>query len=345
MAAMTPAQRRAAAKARKVAAQTPTEQPLWVPVHHPRPLTVKIPPARPRPLLLKGWKTALVEPDPQIGFLRAANGDLHPIHDPRALDVSEQIAEVERPNNWVNLGDYLDLAEMSTYRQEQTFAQTVQPAIDEGYRHAAVMSSLTSTANDDDDWLHEGNHDLRAAAYLVDNAKAAYGLRKADAQPGSWPALSVPSLLRLDELGVDYVDGYPATWRYLNSNIATTHGAVTTNALQWYATNEQVSTISGHTHHAGTIYRSRNTQNKKVDIVAHSPGCLCRVDGFVPGGGKHHGRNGTTGLPTRSWQDWQQGITIVRYVPGDGPFELEYVRIDEGVARHGGQQFKSRVKL
>lgn len=319
------------------------EGPKWPLVQPAQPITVNVPPSK-GPALLKGWKTALVEPDPQIGFL-VVKGVLHPIHDPRALDVSEQIAEAERPNNWINLGDYLDLAEMGNYRQEPGFFDSVQPAVDEGHRHAAVMTSMTSKANDDDDWIHEGNHDQRMASYILDNARAAFNLRKATQTPESWPVLSVPSLCEFDSLGVKYVDGYPATWRYINERCATTHGTYTgADFLRKYAEAEQVSVICGHDHSAGTYYKTRNTRDHKVTTFAHSPGTLARIDGFVPGGGKYRGRR-VDGMPTRSWQDWQQGITLVRYVPGDGPVKLEHIEIDEGEAVHRGQRFVSKVKL
>lgn len=312
--------------------------PKWPVVQHAAPVQVNVAPMK-GVHLLKGYRTAIVEPDPQIGFL-VVRSVLHPIHDPRAIDVSEMIAEVERPDDWVNLGDYLDLAEMGTYRQEPGFYDSVQPAVDEGHRHAAVMRALTTGRC----WIHEGNHDQRMASYMLDNARAAYGLKRAS-KPDGWPVLSVPALCELDEIGVEYADGYPATWRYINERLATTHGTdVGTDALRKIVEREQVSVIAGHTHHAGTVYKTRNTRTHKVTTFAHSPGTLARIDGFVPGGGKYRGRR-VDGMPTRSWQDWQQGITIVRYVPGDGPVELEPVFIDEGVAVHRGQTFKSKIKI
>lgn len=313
--------------------------PRWPVVQSAKPVAIKVP-ERSRPLLMRGYRTALVEPDPQFGFIRAVDGTLHPIHDPRAIDVSEQIAESERPHNWINLGDYLDLAEMSTFRQEPGFAMTTQPTIDEGHRHAAVMRSLAS----DECWVHEGNHDQRMMNYILDNARAAFGLRRAH-PTSNWPVFSLPYLLRFDELKVDYVDGYPATWRYINEGLATTHGTFTgPDFLRKIAESEQVSVIAGHDHSAGTYYKTRNTRTHKVTTFAHSAGTLARTDGFVPGGGKYRGRK-VDGMPARSWNDWQQGITIARYIPGDGPYEIEHIVIDEGVAVHRGQKFVSKIKL
>lgn len=314
--------------------------PKWQPVQQADEVTIEVP-RYDGWSYLQGWESALIEPDPQFGFLRGTDGTLYPIHDPRAIDVAEQIMEAERPEGWVNLGDYLDLAEMSRFVQGPELAGTVQPAIQAGYEHAAHQRALAKLWG----YVHEGNHDVRIGNYLINNAKAAYGLRRASKTPKDWPELSVPSLLCFDELGIDYVDGYPASWRYINDHLATTHGTVTANAAKWYAEHEQVSVVFGHTHHAEEAWNTRNTRDRKVVIRALSAGTLARVDGFVPGAGRHQGRKVKTGLPQRSWNNWQQGVTIVRYVPGDGAFEVEQVRIDEGQARHRGQEFNSRVGL
>lgn len=312
--------------------------PKWQPVQQADQITVEVP-RYDGWSYLKGWKTALIEPDPQFGFLRATDGSLHPIHDPAAIDVAEQICEAVRPDVWCNLGDYLDLAEMSKYVQGPELAGTVQPAIQAGYEHAAHQRALSGEG-----YVHEGNHDVRIANYLINNAKAAYGLRRARKTPNDWPELSVPSLLCFDELGIDYIDGYPATWRYLNDNLATTHGFGKSGAdlTRWYAYNEVVSVVHGHSHHSATNYNTRSTKTSKLDIVAHSPGTLARVDGWVPGYGRHHGRKVKTGLPQRSWEDWQQGVTLAHFTD-DGHFDLDPIRISDGVARYQGQQFASRV--
>lgn len=317
--------------------------PAWPVAQQAKPLVVKAPKATRGPTLMRGWETALVEPDPQIGFLRQPDGGLVPLHDPRALQVSEMICEAERPHKFVNVGDYLDLAEMSTFRTEPAMIATTQPTIEEGYRHLAVQRELVQG----DMWVHEGNHDARLANHILDNAIAAFALRRADA-PKSWPVLSIPYLLRFDDLGIDYEDGYPAAWRYINENLATFHGFSTSSGASAAASkvvkDENVNTIFGHDHKAQTIYRTSGDRNKLWRIFAHSPGTLARIDGYVPGAGKHRGRR-LDGEPRKSWQNWQQGVTIVRYVPGDGPCLLEHIEINEGVAYHCGQEFRSTIEL
>ncbi|WP_218571937.1 hypothetical protein, partial [Pseudomonas sp. SZ57] len=71
--------------------------------------------------------------------------------------------------------------------------------------------------------LIEGNHDRRLQKSILRNAKAAFGLKRAN-DPESWPVLSVPNLLRLDDLGVEYVEGYPAGEKWINDNLVCIHG-------------------------------------------------------------------------------------------------------------------------
>lgn len=317
--------------------------PKWQPVQQADAITVEVP-RYDGWSYLKGWKSVLIEPDPQFGFLKGTDGVLHPIHDPQAIDCVEQVMEAERPEGWVNLGDYLDLAEMSRFVQGPELVGTTQAAVQAGYEHAAHQRALAKEYG----YVHEGNHDIRIANYLINNAKAAYGLRRALKTPSDWPELSVPSLCCFDEIGVEYVDGYPATWRYITDDLATTHGYGKSGSLEltkWYAYNEQVSVCHGHTHHRAEVSNTRNTKTKKVDIVAWSDGTLARTDGFTPGAGRHTGRKVKTGLPQRSWQDWQQGFSVVRYCPSTGAFEPERVRISDGQCRHRGQEFNSRVGL
>lgn len=300
-------------------------------------------PSAPRFSITRGWKTAFIEPDCQFGVLRLLDGRAIPLHDPRALDASEQFAYAVRPHNYINLGDYVDLAEMSSYRQDPTLVRTTQPAIDAGHRHLSIM---VEASRNEDDWVHEGNHDQRLQQYLLDNAMAAFGLRPANTPPDHWPQLSLPALLRFDELHLEYVSGYPADVRHINANIYTRHGIWLGNksktATQEAVEAERESVVFGHIHKVSTAYKTRNTRSAMKQNMAHSPGCLCHIDGRVPSGSKYVGKDVYLN-PKRSWEDWQQGVTLVHYVPDDGPFRVEHVPIIEGELIYGGQVFRSEL--
>lgn len=313
------------------------EGPKWPVVQPAKPVSVRVPQAKPR--RLDGWKTALLLPDPQFGFRRDIyTGELDPFHDERALDIALQIAEIERPDLTIWLGDVLDLASAGKYQQEAGFALTTQPALDAAHLRLAQFCALS-----DETRYIEGNHDIRLQNLIIDNAKTAFGLRKANAVPEEWPVLSVPNLLRFDELGIKYIGGYPAGATYINDNLAAIHGSKIGNNIRSSASmvveDERVSVITGHVHHIETRYKTRNTRGKPKFTFAHTPGCLCRIDGAVP---STKGGTDPFGRPVKSWEDWQQGVAIVRYQEGDGKFALETVPIFEGWAVHQGKELTAR---
>ena len=313
--------------------------PKWELPHPPAPIKVSVPKAAPS--LLKGWKTALILPDAQYGYRRDIfDGSLDPFHDERAIDVALQIAEVERPALTIVLGDYLDFAYFGKYQQEPTFALTVQASLDASYADLVQFRALTAEMR-----FLEGNHDLRLQNMIIDNAKAAFGVKKAGSTRDDWPVLSVPNLLRMDELDIEYVGAYPAGATYINDNLACIHGKRVGNANKSAASivveDERVSVIFGHTHHHEMRHKTRPTRHSPKFSVAYSPGCLCRIDGAVPST-----KSGIDpmGRPAKSWEDWQQGVAIVRYQEGDGRFHIEPIEIIEGKAIHDKQEFVSRVE-
>ncbi len=304
------------------------EGPQWQPADVAKPVRVTVPKPAKRVGLGGTWKTAVVLPDPQVGYRRLTNGQLDPFHDERAISVAKQVLEVERPDLAIWLGDYLDLAPMGRFRYEPGFALTVQPAIDYGHELLAITRELAGEVR-----LIEGNHDLRLSTYVIDNAAAAYGLRRGGATPDSWPVLSVPHLLRLDELGVEYVGGYPNGATYINDELACIHGVKTD--LGAVVRSEQVSVIQGHMHRIGWVPMTRNSRGKPKFSAAYSPGCLCRIDGGVPSA---KSSLDPQGRPAKSWENWHQGLMVVRY-QDSGRFHVEMVPIFEGTAVHGGQEF------
>lgn len=309
--------------------------PKWPVVQQAAPCKVTVP-RRNAPALVGKWKTALILPDPQIGFRRLTDGTLDPFHDDRAIDIALQLAEAERPDLAVWLGDFLDFPSFGRYRQEPGFAMTTQPAIDKGHALLAQVAALAKESR-----LIEGNHDARLHNAIIDNASAAFGIRRANA-PDEWPAMSVPYLLRLDELGVEYVPGYPVGATYINDNLAAIHGRKhrsNGSTASLVAGDERVSVIFGHVHRIETTFRTRNARAVPKFSVAHTPGCLCRIDGAVPGAVAGLDPHGT---PVRHWQNWQQGVSVVRFEEGNGRFYIESVPIFEGWAMHRGHQFQAR---
>ena len=180
------------------------EPPQW-PVVQPAAPTV-IRPVKSSQKRTQGRITVIL-PDPQIGFRRLEDGTLVPMHDEAAIDVALQITRDARPDAICNLGDLLDFPEWSSkFIVLPEFVLTTQPTIDEAHRFLARQRAI---APDADISLLAGNHDDRLGLAVTRNALAALRLRQANA-PDSWPVLSLPNLLRLDDLHVNYVGSYPA---------------------------------------------------------------------------------------------------------------------------------------
>ncbi len=307
----------------------------WDPIREAKPVKIKLPAAKSGTPLLADWKTAVILPDIQFGFHWTEDG-LDPYHDERALKIAREILVQERPDLTVLLGDVLDLPMFGKFRQYPSFVHTLQPTIDRAHEEIAVAAECSKEVR-----YLSGNHDERLHFSAVDNMFHAAGVRQARkaTEPGeeSWPALSVPSLLRLPELKVKYIGAYPAGATYLNDSLACIHGRLLGNkkrsAAQEVVEDERVSVIFGHTHRASMARKTRNSRGAAHYTVAYSPGCLCRVDGTVP---STRGGIDVFGKPIKAWEDWQQGVAVVRY--HDKKFHIEDIPIIEGWAmRDTGQ--------
>jgi predicted phosphodiesterase len=307
--------------------------PAWPIVQPARPCIIKPTTTTNRRRTTKGWRTALILPDPQIGF-RMVDGKLDPFHDETAMKAGLRLAAELQPDLIVNLGDFLDLAEFSRFDQEPGFANTTQASLDRGHR---FLVEQRATAPNAEIVLLEGNHDWRLLKSIMANAKAAFGLRQANT-PESWPVLSMQHLLRLDEIGVEYVDGWPAGVYWVNDNLACIHGLKVRSAGSTAAAvvdDERVSVIFGHVHRIELLHKTRRTKEGRRQSFAATPGCLCRVDGAVP---SMKGAINSRGQAVHNVENWQHGLAVVTYKPGDSPFHLELVPIFDGHVMFRGQE-------
>jgi metallophosphoesterase superfamily enzyme len=307
--------------------------PAWPVVQPAKPCTIK--PPKPRTVALSDGRTAVILPDIQVGFRRDLQlGTLDPFHDELAMAAALAVIRLVQPDLIVFLGDGLDFAQFGTFDQEAAFAGTVQPAIDRMHRYIVECKAAAPHAHV---VFIEGNHDRRLQKAVERNALAAFGLRRAEL-PDEWPVLSVPNLLRLDELDVKYVGGYPAGVHWLNDRICVIHGhkvRSTGSTAAAVVDDERVSVIFGHVHRIEQSYRTRRVRDGHRTSLAASPGCLCRIDGAVP---STKGSTDPLGRPIVAAENWQQGVAVVTYEEGDGPFGLELVPIFDGVAHFRGER-------
>lgn len=314
-------------------------EPKWPIVGQARPTIIKPQKVRRAPKGNGEWKTAVLLPDPQIGFRVYENGSRDTFHDESAIDVALQLVSYVNQKRGVDqviwLGDFLDLPGQGKYIGEPSFAQTTQLSIDYGH---SLLAKVKATAPDAQQVLIEGNHDKRLTYSIQVNAGASMGVKRANL-PNSWPVMSLPHLLRLDELGVEYIDAWPNGRHWINPNLFARHGdkvrsgGSTANA--YVAGMPHISQVFGHIHRIEMHYRTTFDFEGPKRSVAFSPGCLCRIDGAVPSYGSSIKVDGT---PAERWEDWQQGIGIVDYHE-DGRFSITPVHILDGWAYYDGREF------
>lgn len=306
--------------------------PQW-PVVQPGP-AVKMSLKAPKPSTnTNGYETCVVLPDMQIGYFRNANGDLEPTQDEAAIEMALSIIQSTNPDLVVLVGDNLDLPEFGKYRLSSAYALTTQASIDRATTLCAQLRIAAPRARIV--WL-AGNHEERLVNYVIDNAKAAFSLRRGNT-PDSWPVLSVPYLCKFDDFNVEYIPGYPAGQFWVNQRLRIIHGTkVRSNGstAHAYLGTEKTSVIYGHIHRREWAERSREDYDGPKTIMAASPGTLARCDGTVP---STKGSIDLDGRPMTIVEDWQQGVGVVTYEPGDGSFFYEQVPFHNGTAFFRGK--------
>ena len=285
-----------------------------------------------------GWPCAVVIPDAQIGYYRGADGTLEPTHDERAIAVALQIVKDAKPDQVVMVGDNIDFPELGKYRLSPAFVQTTQASID---RATMLCAQVRKAAPDAKIVWMAGNHEERLPNYILDNAKAAFGIRKGDA-PESWPVMSVPFLCRFDEFEMTYLPGYPAAAHWITERLRVIHGtkvASNGSTAHKYLATEKTSVIYGHIHRLEWAERTREDFDGPKTILAASPGCLARIDGAVP---STKGAVDLDGRPLKSTEDWQQGVAVVPYDLDTGHFVYEQVPIRDGWAMWRGKEYDAK---
>ena len=287
-----------------------------------------------------GHRRIVVFPDPQIGYWRNLDtNELTAMHDEAAIDCALEIAKAVQPHQIVNLGDYLDLAEFSSkFAVHPEFVHTTQASIDYGHRLLARQRAILGP--DGDLALLAGNHDDRLGKCILQNARAALRLRRAE-DPESWPVMSVPYVLRVDDLGCTYVDGYPAGSLKLadGTDQQSPLFAVHERGLDMakVAKAQRQSYVQGHKHTVAMHSETYELDGQPVDVESWSFGCLCRNDGFVP---STKGASSDRGGAVRRIESWQHAVGVITVAPS-GAWSIEGVRIRDGVAMFRGKEYRA----
>jgi hypothetical protein len=245
-------------------------------------------------------KRALIIPDTQFGFSRDVyRGKLTPFHDRRALDVVLQIARVIMPDRAVVLGDINDFSGWSDkFIVMPEFYFTTQPALIESAWYLRQVRDVTCGEMD----LIDGNHDNRLEKQTIIHMVHAYQLKSADNLDAA-PVLSIDNLLGLSRMGITYHGPYPSAEVWLNNTTRCIHGdkvrAQPGQTASAVVRDANENTIYGHCHRREMAVKTVPYRGGYRTVTAYSPGCLCHVDGRVPG--------------SKRGDQWQQGAAVVYY--------------------------------
>lgn len=264
---------------------------------------------------------ALILPDPQIGVYKTLTGELGTIHDPDAMALAIDAAQAYEPDVIVNLGDFFDLGEWSTkYLTPNHIKNTTQASLEIGYNFLAMQRTICEKVV-----LIEGNHDARININLASRAPEATYLKQAGSN-NAWPAMSLQHLLQVDELGVEWISGYPGAKYALRDDIVCMHGQKLSARDQASRSQYLYSTIFGHIHKIESQGRTFEGQNGEPVTVRHmSPGCLCRTDGTVPG---VNSSSNSDGSPILQPNNWQQGFMFLDFYNEPGaPFSQTQLEV------------------
>ena len=265
----------------------------------------------------------VVLPDAQVGFKKNFDtGELSPLHDLKAISVATEIVKEIRPNRIILLGDMLDLPDWSThFMRSPEFYFTTQPSLD---WLSSWISELRPYCNE---MVYiEGNHEKRMIDSIVQNTIQAYGIKPAN-EPDVPPILSVPYMLGLHKMGVEYVGNYPHGEFYINDNLVCIHGnkvgPKSGQSIMKMLDSPRISVIQGHVHRLEMGHKTVWTHGQPKIYQAISLGTLARIDGIVPGGGTRY--------------NWQQGFGIVEY--DKERFQVDSIGIYDGKAIFKGKLY------
>ena len=219
-----------------------------------------------------------------------------PFHDKPLHEATVAWLVDHQPDRILLLGDLLDFDQVSRYARNDLHTATMQDTLDTGYE---VLRDYRAAAPDADIVCLAGNHEERLRAAIGKQLAAITNLKRPGDDDG---LLSVPFLLRFDELGIKFVrsdvGGYEHAAIKVSPELQAIHGWIAKkgsgSSARATLDHMRVSTIQGHTHRASSVFSTEWTiDNEPRTLVALETGCLCEI------------KDGLSHAPR---PDWQQGF-------------------------------------
>ena len=223
-----------------------------------------------------------------------------PYEDKRSLAAVEKYMAAHKWDGYLNLGDFLDFNELSSFVEGKPGAvsEDVASTFEAGrvilLRHWKIIKSKNGHARM---VLLQGNHDYRAVSY-------------AEKRPALRQHLDVPANLNLRELGIEWVESWAKGKLFRLGNAYFTHGRfINKHHAARMVEHYGVCIYYGHTHDVMSFPKVLHGNDKTLE--GGSLGCLCRYD-----------QRYLRGAPT----NWQQAVTTM-YVRPNGNYNLYVSRI------------------
>lgn len=276
--------------------------------------------------------------DTHVGF-RDIDGQLEPLHDTQAVKVAQEIAYDVQPDQIINLGDHLDNALLSHFPPDSDhFAGTLQASIDEGYnvskgfREAAPKAKMVEL---------EGNH-TRLNRLLGKYACMLMGIKQANTNGVA--LFSYENMMNMEQLGIDYISGYPAVEYEYADDLHFRHGP---DLRPNGSTAELLSkrypyngVVQGHGHKMQ--YHTRTLPNGHVLHYYMSP-ILGKTDGEIP---SYHSAVDDHNKVVPEQEDWQQGVTVLKVYHGKlgNQYQFRPIAIEKGEAFYEGTHYQTKKK-
>lgn len=268
-----------------------------------------------------GSQLYVILPDQQI-----------PHHDRGLHQLVCRWLDFNRPYGIICSGDLIDLPSVSKYRPNVHMVKDRQHAAQEGVDQSyEVLRDYVQASPSPYRKLIPGNHEERLQNSIIERLPELYDIKRAGAID-LYSVLSVPYLLRLDELGFDWVTApngaeWPDAQLILSDKLAVRHGwiAAAKSGVTALKTLDHLgySVIVGHTHRQGQVYQTKHEIGGTIRTnVALEAGTLAEPYGL-----------GYTIAP-----DWQQGFATVR-VFSDGTFHASLATYVNGVLIWEGQRY------
>jgi hypothetical protein len=258
-------------------------------------------------------------------------GDQHcPHHDPVLHEAACAWLRKNKPARGVLLGDLLDFDAVSRHRSNPEWATTMQDCVDTAY---SVLRGFVQASPGTRWQMVSGNHEDRLRNAIIDQLRGVYGLARATGEGESRgdAVLSVKHLLRLDELGVEWVGGegeYSHQQIKVSPQLAARHGWIARkgSGSSARATLEHLgySCVIGHTHRQSRVFHTaHDIDGRAIQLEGVEAGTMARTDG---------------GLGYAVQPDWQQGFATARIWP-DGFFSCDLAKFDGGSLVWANQRY------